>query len=221
MYTYICTGAHNHACACRGQRSTLGIFLITLHHLIFDTGSVSEPGDQQLATVDGQWFPRIPVSPSPLHWHHRLPLLYLAFSTDAANPTPGPHAHAASHPSSCWHCILNFQIIKFTSFVWENNFWLIELSQNKKQYVINSKAAKTMYPEKFHKVCVLAFQSWVTVYIHPCLLVMVRAQTRHAGEDAFQKLGMWGQAHHLPNKGSVTSYSSTKEERCIPHRELN
>lgn len=97
MYTYICTGAHSHACACRGQGSTLGIFLITLHHLIFDTGSVSEPGDQQLATVDGQWFPRIPVSPSPLHWHHRLPLLYLAFSTDAANPTPGPHAYEASH----------------------------------------------------------------------------------------------------------------------------
>lgn len=36
------------------------------------------------------------MSPSPCHWHHRLPLLYLAFSTDAANPTPGPHAHAAS-----------------------------------------------------------------------------------------------------------------------------
>lgn len=126
-----------------------------------------------------------------------------------------------SHPSQPRTLFLNFQIIKFTSFVWENNFRRIELRQIKKQYVINSTAAKRMCSEKFHKVYVLAFQSWVTQHIHSCLLVTVRAQTRHVGEDAFQKLDMWGQAHHLPDQGSVTSYSSTKEERCSPHRELN
>lgn len=88
--------------------------------------------------------PRVSFSP---YWHHRLPLLYLAFAMDAANSTPGPHAHAASllpaKPSLQLRALfLNFQIIKFTSFVWKNNFWLTELSQIKKQYVINSNSSK-------------------------------------------------------------------------------
>lgn len=145
---------------------------------------------------------------------------------DAANPTPGPHAHAASPLPTKPSLPATDTVFKLSN----NKIYLICLGKQLLTGLImpNQEAIRNQFTSRKENVLREIPQGL-------CVCFPIMGNTAHTfmpsghgkssdktvGEDAFQKLDMWGQAHHLPDQGSVTSYSSTKEERCSPHRELN